>query len=91
MEVKHTAIAGTVESSDLLVRVEPSQDWIELEIASVVKDRFGHLIEAEVRGVLKALDVTNARVFVDDRGALDCVIRARVETALRRAAKEAAK
>ena len=91
MEVKHTAIAGTVESSDLLVRVEPSQDGIELEIASVVKDRFGHLIEAGVRGVLKALDVTNARVFVDDRGALDCVIRARVETALRRAAKEAAK
>lgn len=91
MEVKHTAIAGTVESSDLLVRVEPSQDGIELEIVSVVKDRFGHLIEAEVRGVLKALDVTNARVFVDDRGALDCVIRARVETALRRAAKEAAK
>ena len=91
MEVKHTAIAGTVESSDLLVRVEPSQDGIELEIVSVVKDRFGHLIEAEVRGVLKALDVTNARVFVDDRGALDFVIRARVETALRRAAKEAAK
>ena len=91
MEVKHTAIAGTVESSDLLVRVEPSQDGIDLEIVSVVKDRFGHLIEAEVRGVLKALDVTNARVFVDDRGALDCVIRARVETALRRAANEAAK
>ena len=91
MEVKHTAIAGTVESSDLLVRVEPSQDGIELEIVSVDKDRFGHLNEAEVRGVLKALDVTNARVFVDDRGALDCVIRARVETALRRAAKEAAK
>ena len=91
MEGKHTAIAGTVESSDLLVRVEPAQDGIELEIVSVVNDRFGHLIEAEVRGVLKALDVTNARVFVDDRGALDCVIRARVETALRRAAKEAAK
>ena len=88
MEVKHTAIAGTVESSDLLVRVEPSQDGIELEIVSVVKDRFGHLIEAEVRGVMKALDVTNARVFVDDRGALDCVIRARVETAIVRAKGE---
>lgn len=88
MEIKRAALAGTVESSDCLVRVEPSDSGLELELESVVKERFGHLVEAEIRSILQELDVTNAVVYVDDKGALDCVIRARVETAVRRAAKE---
>ena len=39
-------------------------------------------IEAAVQDVLKDLGVENARIRVVDRGALDCVIRARVETAV---------
>jgi citrate lyase subunit gamma (acyl carrier protein) len=38
--------------------------------------------------VLDKFEVTGAHVTLKDQGALDCTIRARVETALRRAAKE---
>ena len=88
MVIKKKAIAGTVESSDLLVQIEPGSGGLQVSIQSVVKERFGHLIEATVHGVLKDFGVENATVYIDDRGALDCVIRARVETAIRRGAEE---
>ena len=88
MQVIKSALAGTVESSDLLVRVEPGEGRLELQVESLVLERFGQQIRASVEEVLQSLGVEDAKVFVDDRGALDCVIRARVETALRRAAGE---
>ena len=52
-------------------------------------ERFGEAIEKAVREQLSECGVAAARVRVADRGALDCVIKARVETAVRRAeAKE---
>ena len=88
MQIGKSAGAGTVESSDLLVRVEPGEGKLELTIDSAVKERFGDLIRASVEEVLSSYGVDGAKVFVDDRGALDCVIRARVETAVRRALEE---
>lgn len=88
MRVIKSALAGTVESSDLLVRVEPGEGRLELTVESLVLERFGRQIRASAEEVLAALGVEDAKVFIDDRGALDCVIRARVETALRRAAGE---
>ena len=88
MQIRKSAIAGTVESSDLMVRVEPGEGKLEVTIDSAVKERFGDLIRVSVEDVLKAFGVDDAKVFVDDRGALDCVIRARVETAVRRAVEE---
>lgn len=88
MQIIKSALAGTVESSDLLVRVEPGVGRLELTVESLVLERFGQQIRASAEEVLGSLGVENAKVFIDDRGALDCVIRARVETALRRAAGE---
>ena len=47
-------------------------------------EQFGDAIEQAVREVLREQSVDNASVRLIDRGALDCVIRARVETALLR-------
>lgn len=88
MEIKRSAIAGTLESSDLLVRIEPDDTQLILEVNSIVKERFGALIESEVMNELNALGITSGRVYVDDKGALDCVVKARVETAVRRACQE---
>ena len=49
---------------------------------------FGQSIEQAVREVLREQGVENARVRLTDRGALECVIRARVETAVRRGREE---
>ncbi len=87
MEIKKAAVAGTLESSDAYVRVEPSDD-LEVDITSVVYDQFAEAIERSVREVMEELGVTSGRVSINDRGAIDCVIKARVETAVRRAGEE---
>ena len=84
MEIKLSASAGTMESSDAYVEIEPSTDGVKLQLESVVMGQFGEAIEKAVRNVLEELAVENANVRVVDRGALECVIRARVETAVLR-------
>ncbi len=85
MEVKSTAMAGTLESSDAQVTVEPGTG-IELSIESSVINQYGRAIRATVRETLERLDVTDAKVTVVDKGALDCTLKARVECAVFRAA-----
>ena len=81
MEIKQSASAGTMESSDAYVEIEPGTG-LQLQLESVVMGQFGDAIEETVRSVLSELSVENANVRVVDRGALECVLRARVETAV---------
>ncbi len=78
------ASAGTMESSDAYVEIESKENGLEIHIESVVEKQFGDKIEATVREVLSECNVENAYVRVVDRGALECVLRARVETAIHR-------
>ena len=84
MKVEKTAVAGTLESSDVYVEVRP-HDEVKIEIDSPVAAQFGQAIEQTVQQMLASFGITSANVILKDRGALDCTIRARVETALRRA------
>ncbi len=77
------ATAGTLESSDVFVTLEPACG-LEIEIDSVVQNQFGDTILKTVEEVLNDLQVEDAKLSIVDRGALDCVIRARVETAVLR-------
>lgn len=87
MNITSVAVAGTLESSDIYVEVEPCET-LELIIESVVLNQFGEEIRATILSVLEELGVTTGRVSVQDKGAIDCTIRARVETAVRRAGGE---
>ena len=84
MEILKSAAAGTLESSDAMVTVEPGDGGIELELSSSVMNQYGRQIKATVLETLERLDVKNARVTVVDKGALDCTIKARVECAVYR-------
>jgi len=88
MKIARKAQAGTMQSSDLTVSVEPAEA-LTVEVESTVKQQFEHLIRKVVDGVLAAHGVTAGRVRITDRGALDYAIQARLETALQRAAGEA--
>jgi citrate lyase subunit gamma (acyl carrier protein) len=84
MEITRKATAGTMQSSDLVVQVEPA-DRLEIQIESTVKQQFEHLIRACIEETLAKRGVTRGLVRISDRGALDYAIAARVETALDRA------
>ena len=88
MEIIKSASAGTMESSDVYVEIEPAQN-LEVQLESVVQAQFGEQIQSVVREVLSENGVEKASVRVIDRGALECVIRARVETAILRGGEEA--
>ncbi len=87
MELKKPAIAGTLESSDAQVTVEPGGEGIRLDISSIVMGQYGRQIRDTVMETLSQLEVRNARVTVVDRGALECTLKARVECAVLRSAK----
>ncbi len=77
-----SACAGTVESSDIYVEIEPlpAGSGIKLSLTSVVYEQFGKEIEEVIKDTLKSLAVTDVKVIASDRGAVECTIRARVET-----------
>lgn len=84
MKIMKNASAGTMESSDVYVEIEPGTDGIQLEVDSVVIRQFGDAIREVVKDVLAEQGVESANVRIVDRGALECVLRARVETAILR-------
>ena len=90
MEIAKPAIAGTLESSDAQVTVEPGEGGIELSLTSSVMNQYGRQIKATVLETLERLEVKNARVTVVDKGALDCTLKARVECAVFRSCGQSA-
>ncbi|MBQ3662938.1 MAG: citrate lyase acyl carrier protein [Clostridia bacterium] len=88
MEIIKTASAGTVESSDIIVTIEPAeQEGVEVVLTSSVMAQYGKQIEKVIRDTLSDLGVENARVEAVDKGALDCTVRARTAAAAYRAAE----
>ena len=81
MEILKSAVAGTLESSDAMVTVEPGEG-ISLELSSSVMNQYGRQIKATVLETLERLEVKDAKVTVIDKGALDCTLKARVECAV---------
>lgn len=84
MQIKRKAQAGTMQSSDLMVFIEPS-DALRIDIDSTVKKQFEHLIRQQVESVLENHGVNAGHIRVSDRGALDYAIVARMEAGLKRA------
>jgi citrate lyase subunit gamma (acyl carrier protein) len=86
-EVLKPASAGTMESSDVLVELVPAEGR-EIQLTSVVEAQFGDSIRAVADEMLNQFDLQNVCLRIDDRGALECVLRARIETAILRAKGE---
>ncbi len=94
MQLKFPAQAGTFESSDILVMVEPAAEGSgrRIELESNVLRQYGRRIRLQVETTLDRLGVSDVRIILKDKGALDATVQARVETAIRRsmnAAREA--
>ena len=88
MVLKTVGIAGTLESSDAMITVEPAnQGGIVIDVSSSVKRQFGRQIEETVLNTIKELGVESANVKVVDKGALNYALIARTKAAVYRAAE----
>ncbi|MDR3192195.1 MAG: citrate lyase acyl carrier protein [Treponema sp.] len=85
MDIIKPSVAGTLESSDIMITVEPGGPGIEIDLQSIVGKQFGEEIRRAIRETLSELSVEHARIGAVDKGALDCTIRARTKTAVYRA------
>ena len=59
-----------------------------MQVASIVLNQFGEELKRVALDTARQLGAEHALIELDDRGAVDCTIRARVETALLRARGE---
>ena len=90
MKITKAASVGTLESNDISIRIEPNEKKsIEISLESVVEKQYGKQIKKVIMDTLKSLKVEGATINAVDKGALDCVIKARVETAVMRASNGA--
>ncbi|MFA8298670.1 MAG: citrate lyase acyl carrier protein [Hyphomicrobiales bacterium] len=87
MKVIKSAQAGTFESSDILILVEPAPEksGIQVELNSSVKAQYEEDIKTDIHKVLTQLDIKDVHIIARDKGALSPTIQARVETAIKRA------
>lgn len=89
IKILDVGIAGTLESSDITIQIEKNEEkGIEIELKSSVENQFGKQIKKVILKTLQELGIENALVLAIDKGALDCTIRARVRTAVSRAARQ---
>ena len=85
LSVSKAAQAGTLESNDIMIIVEPGVGGIVLDLESIVKKQFGAAISQTIIKAVKEREITDINIKAIDRGALDYTIQSRLATALSRA------
>jgi citrate lyase subunit gamma (acyl carrier protein) len=86
MKPLYSSQAGTFESSDLIVLIEPQNDnsGRKIEIESIVMLQYGDNLKMVATEMLDQFELTDVHVILKDKGALEPVVRARMETAILR-------
>ncbi len=85
--IKREASCGSEDKSDCLVVVQPSES-LEIVVKSKLQKLYGNAIRRTAEEMLKKLGVESGKVTINDMGALDWVLRARIECAVMRAREE---
>lgn len=85
MSAHCSALAGTLESNDILITISSTDGSASsVNLSSIVINQFGPAIRAVVEQCLEASGLSGVEVTVQDKGALECTIKARMETAIAR-------
>jgi len=86
MDQTPKAIAGTLESNDIYIAIygNGSKSGNTVVLESIVMKQFGPAILAVIEYCLAESSLQGVEVSAKDRGALDCTIKARMETAITR-------
>ena len=87
MSAHVSAVAGTLESNDILITISTTSTGgsaNSVSLSSIVINQFGPAIRAVIDQCLEASGLSGVEVTVQDKGALECTIKARMETAIAR-------
>ena len=85
MSAHCSAVAGTLESNDILITISSAGGSANsVSLSSIVINQFGPAIRAVIDQCLEASGLLGVEVTVQDKGALECTIKARMETAIAR-------
>lgn len=77
------ASAGTLESNDIFVVIAPGNaDAPSVSLESIVMKQFGPAIVETIKQSLAEHGLSAVTVTAQDKGALDCTIKARMEAAI---------
>ncbi|MDL2257914.1 citrate lyase acyl carrier protein [Eubacteriales bacterium OttesenSCG-928-K08] len=88
MQLIVAGIAGTMESGDILIELEATeQEGVHIDLDSTVSNQYGKQIKRVITETLKDCGIQNVYVKAVDKGALDCTIRARVTAAAHNGSK----
>ncbi|MCD6098691.1 citrate lyase acyl carrier protein [bacterium] len=84
MKITKTGETGRKEKGDIYVKIEPAPEGtgLKIDLTSSVERLYGDKIRQTILDILEEFGVEDARLTAVDHGALDFVIRARVEAAL---------
>lgn len=86
--IKKQAIAGTIESSDIQIIIDQNQGkGISITLNSSVEKQFGKRIREVIKETLNSFGIEDAKLVVEDKGALDCTIKARTIAVVHRASE----
>ncbi|WIK65564.1 citrate lyase acyl carrier protein [Globicatella sanguinis] len=86
MKITKTAVAGTLESSDIMITVSPNtEEEVSINLSSSVEKQFGARIREVIEKTLSNLKIDSVLVEAVDKGALDCTVQARTIIAVNRA------
>ena len=88
MKILKSSQAGSFESSDLMVLIEPvtENSGRKIELDSTVMLQYGDDIKTIIIDVLDQFEISDIHLIAKDKGALDATIKARLETAIIRGA-----
>lgn len=82
------ASAGSMESNDVQVIISPGLGDVDIVINSDVKEQYGDHINRIIANILEQLKINNIRMILNDKGAMDFTIKARIIAALSRACEK---
>lgn len=83
MVILKKAVAGTLESSDAYVTVEPAEK-LEVEIVGRIYLNFKEQFDKVVYDTIAEFNVVKGKFYVEDRGANDITIASRIRQAITR-------
>lgn len=87
MKIKETGIAGTTDKNDCKVTISKGNGSVEIHLKSKVIYEYGEHIKEVISNELEKLNISDALVNVEDMGAFDHIIKARLEAAIYRSQK----